>query len=189
MTVQQAVRKLARNPGDSAAWETVFVDQRPRLLAYVSSLLLTFRISPGETAADVVHEVLLKLLENWHGLGGKIREPEHLQAYLRRSCRNLLIDRFRSSQHASQLVRFMSMGFSQTFQSDTEVQRRIFLDQVISNLSGDCAELLRRFVTEDLTPAEIADLQGVPASTFYSRWHRCVEKAKAFYMRAPEKEP
>lgn len=183
MNIEQALQALRENPGDALAWEILYVDAYQPLLAYVSSLLLTFRVAPPDTAHDIVHDVMIGFLERWPVIKEKIHSVAALRAYLRRSCRNLLVDLYRSEQRAKSLVDFLALQFSTALGDESDLYRSVFVDEIIAMLPRDCASLLRQYVEEDLSPAEIADREGASAATFYSRWYRCIQKAKKIFMQ------
>jgi RNA polymerase sigma factor (sigma-70 family) len=183
MTLEDALKTLHTDPGDPEAWEKVATDIYPSLLAYVASLLLTFRIGPAETADDIVHQVLLIFYERWPKGKIEINSTADLHNYLRVSCRNLLVDRYRRERTAGRLVSFLELKFGAAFQDETELYRSIFLDEVIEMLPEECAQLFRLYVSEDLSPAEIADRIGVPPATFYSRWYRCIQRVREISLK------
>jgi RNA polymerase sigma factor (sigma-70 family) len=185
MTLEASLRILRTEPKRRDAWEVIYVEEQPRLLIYVSSLLITFQL-PATTANDIVHDVMVNLLERWDKIAPGISSVEHLSRYLRKSCRNLLIDRYRNARTATHLLVFLSGGFGEVFHENTATQRAIFLDEVIKALPPECARLLTRYVSNDLTPAELAEEQGIAIGTFYTRWHRCVQKARDLYYKRPE---
>ncbi len=182
-TIEEALAALGVNPRDADAWETIASDVYQPLLAYVASLLLTFRVAAGETAHDIVQQVLLSFYE--HLTKGKleIRSTKALHGYLRTSCRNLLINKYRHQRHADQFVDFLALKFSKAFQDESSLYKTIFLDEIIQKLPPECGSLFRQYVTEDLSPAEIADRVGASPAMFYSRWYRCIQKAKEVFLK------
>jgi RNA polymerase sigma factor (sigma-70 family) len=183
MTIEDSFRILRDDPRNALAWEAIALSVYGPTLAYAASLLMTFRVAPGETAEDIVQEVLVKFYERWPKIGEEIRAATDIQSYLRRSCRNLLIDRYRHEKRAEPLIHFLSLNFSQAFRQDTDVHRSIFVQEIINGLPKDCASLLQAYVTEDLSPAAIADRLGASPGTFYARWYRCIQKAKAIFLQ------
>ena len=68
----------------------------------------------------------------------------------------------------------------------TELDRSILTEEVVSLLQaeqGVCAELFRKYLEEDLSPAEMAEQAGASPATFYSRWHRCLKKAREIFRQ------
>ena len=183
MTVEDALKTLHKEPWNAAAWEVIASSQYHPLLAYVASLLVTFKVAPGETANDIVQDVFLRFYERWPKIAYKTASLSDLRAYLRTSCRNLLVDRFRHQRNVDQFVDFLDLNFSRAFQGESDLYRSIFLDEIIKKLPGPCAELFKQYVSEDLSPAEIADRLGEPPATFYSRWYRCIQKSKEIFLQ------
>lgn len=188
MIVEEALQTLRKDPRNAAAWESVVLEVYQPLLAYVASLLFSFRItSAGDSAHDIVHEVLISFYDRWPKSKAIIDSSSALTAYLRTSCRNLLVDRYRHEQHAEQFVDFLTLRFKDAFQ-ESDPYTSILLGEIIEMLPPDCASLLKEFVSHDLSPAEIAEKIGIPTATFYSRWYRCINRAKTIFSRNVEKK-
>lgn len=183
MTVEKALQILRRRPRDVAAWETIAVDVYQPLLAYAASLLITFRAAPAETAHDIVHDVLINFYERRVASKAQISSAADLRGYLRRSLRNLLIDRYRRQRRAEEMVDFLTLKFGAGTDGAKNPDLAILTDEIIEMLPPDCSALFRQFVTEDLSPAEIADRAGASPATFYSRWYRCLQKAREIFMQ------
>lgn len=183
MTVEQALRALRRNPKDSFAWEVIALDVYQPLIAYVASLLLTFRIAPSETAHDIVHDVLLTFYERWSASSADISSAGSLHAYLRASCRNLLIDRYRRERNIGQLSDFITLRFAEAFPDYGGSYKTLFLEEIIKKVPSECSKLFTLYASEDLTPAEIADRLNISPAAFYSRWHRCIQRAKELFLQ------
>lgn len=183
MNVDEALRTLKADPDDTDAWGVIALDAYQPLLAYAASLLITFRAGPAETAQDIVHDVLVAFAARWPRSNATIESSEALHAYLRVSCRNLLVDRYRNRQSAEKMLDFLTLKFSHAFKSEDELYRSIFINEIIEKMPPECAELLHLYVTEDLSPAEIAERMGARAATFYSRWYRCLQKAKQIFLQ------
>ena len=184
MTDEEALEIIRTERGDSYAWEVLVSSAYQPLLAYVTSLLLTFRVNPSEAAPDIVHEVLITLFERWSAdrLQG-ITSLASLNAYLRASCRNLLIDKYRHERKASQLRNFLILKFESAFQDESDLYRSLFLNDIIKKMPEKCAEIFRIYVTEDLSLAEIADRLGEHPAKLNSRWYRCVGLAKEIFLK------
>jgi DNA-directed RNA polymerase specialized sigma24 family protein len=80
------------------------------------------------------------------------------------------------------MIDFLALKFSGVSAETPDADRHILTEEIIASLPSECAALFRRFVTEDISPAEIADEVGAPAATFYSRWRRCLGKAREIFM-------
>ena len=183
MNVEEALAVFRANPRDQDAWESIVTSVYEPLLLHVASLLGGFRVAAGETAADVVHAVLLNFLERSPKARVELKSADDLLRYLRRSCRNLLIDKYRHEKHSEHLLDYLSLRFSSAFPGETELYRSIFLREIIDLLPQTCREMLLTFVTEDLTPAEMAEREAASAKAFYSRWYRCLDKAKEIFLQ------
>ena len=142
------------------------------LLAYVASLLLTFRAGYGETAEDIVQEVLLRFYSQWRK--GNLcfpRARKALEGYLRRSSRNILIDSYRSERSAQQLLDFLEFRFNNAFGDETKVYRDMFVNEILDGLPGECGNFLRQYVLEDITVAEeFADRENEEPRKLYPKW-------------------
>jgi RNA polymerase sigma factor (sigma-70 family) len=183
MTMDQAIlalRKDARNP---RAWEILAREVHPQLLAYVSSLLMTFQVGAAETSEDFVQEALLHFYARWPLIRSNVGSAAALQAYLRKTCRNLLVDRYRQERRAESFVRFLELRFQDAFHPEAELYRGIFLKEIVQSLPAECAALIREYVESDLSPAEIAEKQNASPSAFYSRWYRCIQKARETFVQ------
>src|SRR5260370_274787 len=97
MTAEEALAKLRRNRGDVQAWEVLHRHLRPQLLSYALVLLDTFHV-PLDFAEDVTQEALLGFLRQWVQNRDLVNSPEAATGYLKKSIRNLLVDRFRHHQ-------------------------------------------------------------------------------------------
>lgn len=183
MTTNEALVSLRADPRDMDAWESIVQEVYQPLLAYAASLLLTFRVSPGETAYDIVQDVLLNFYERWPTSKAVIASERALHGYLRASCRNLIIDRYRHQHHAQPLLDFLNLKFSHAFKDENSLYSSIFLNEIIGMLHQNCASLLKQYVEDDLSPAEIADRMGKSPATFYSRWRRCIQQVKKIIMQ------
>lgn len=184
MTIEEALEIIKTEHGDPLAWEVLVSSVYQPLLAYVTSLLLTFRVNPSEAAPDIVHEVLIAWFERWPA--DKLQDIttfSSLNAYLRASCRNLLIDKYRHERRATQLRNFLTLKFESAFQDESDLYRSLFLNEIIKIMPEKCATLFRIYVTEDLSPAEIADRLGESPSKFNSRWYRCIGLAKEIFLK------
>jgi DNA-directed RNA polymerase specialized sigma24 family protein len=148
MTAEEAFRTLKSGSNHQHAWDLIVSNIYQPLLAYVASLLLTFRISPGETASDVVHEVLIGWYERdpalrLHG----IDSLPSLSAYLRASCRNLLIDKYRHERSATPLRNFLTLKFESAFQDESGLYKTLFLEEIIKKMPEKCATLFTIYAT------------------------------------------
>lgn len=178
MTADDALQTLRKDPESAEAWAALAIHLYNPLVAYVASLLLTFEAGPGETANDIAHDVLLAFYQRWPRVSSEISTVAALKAYLRTSCRNLLVDRYRHEKRAEQLIRFLSVRFRDVFAGEENTYSKLLLNEIRSLLPRDCAALISGFVERDLSPAEMAEAEGASPAAFYSRWYRCLQRAR-----------
>ena len=183
MTVEDALVRFRANPDDAEAWETIVTSVYDVLLLNVASLLVSFRAATTESAADIVHGVLLTFHDRWPKSDVELKSSEDLLRYLRRSCRNLLIDRYRHEKNSQQLINYLSLRFSSAFAGEADLYRSIFVKEIINLLPEPCASMLKTYITEELTPAEMAEREGASPAAFSSRWYRCLEKAQQIILK------
>jgi RNA polymerase sigma factor (sigma-70 family) len=181
--LEKSLEILVDNPKDASAWEALALNVYKSLLAYVASLILTFRVGPSETAEDIVQEAMFRFYNQWQQGRLKLDSGESVQRYLRSICRNLLIDKYRRERKATQLIDYLEFKFSSAFGQESEVFRSLFLKEVISRLSPDCAAIFTDYVEENVSLAELADRRGEEAGTFYTKWYTCLKSAKKIYSR------
>jgi RNA polymerase sigma factor (sigma-70 family) len=176
---QDAFEQIRSIPRDSESWGVLYLYMHSQLLAYLSAIIYSFGLNIQNTGEDIVHDVLLKFFEKWPELSSRLPSLAAVEVYLKRSCRNLLVDRYRQDQTSQQFVHFTSARFSEAFGGEVEVYRKLFVEEILSLVSPPCAQILRAYIEEDLTPAELAEREGQSPSTFYNRWYRCIESIKA----------
>jgi DNA-directed RNA polymerase specialized sigma24 family protein len=182
MTADEAVQSLHEDPHDTASWGELYGQLAPPLTAYVSATLVTFNVR-SQDPSDIVHDTFIAVMQRWVEARRDIPNVQALMAYLKRAARNKLIDRYRHEKTATRLLAFLSLTFEVAFRGDPGGYRRLFIEQVISNLPRQCGEILKLYVEEDLSPAELADKLQLSPSAFYSRWYRCLQRAKDFVQK------
>lgn len=178
MTVDEALAALRRDRNNEQAWASFYRQMYRPLLTYVKSLLATFSLPSGDDAHDVVHNALTAFWERWPHIKDTVTTAAAASGYLRKTCRNLMVDEYRRRANASPLMDFLTFQFRSAFAKEPDLYRGIFLREIISRLPAKCSALLRTYAEEDLSPAEIADREGASAPAFYARWYRCIQKAK-----------
>lgn len=187
MIVEEALETLQQDPQNSAAWEVIVLSVYQPLVAYVASLLISFRVAPETSAPDVVHDVLLSFYERWSMGGMPFKSEAALAAYFKKSCRNRLVDKYRHDQHAQQFLDFLNVRFSTAFH-DSKPHESIFINEIINMLPDECGSLMKEFVYNDLSAAEIAEKLGESPRKLRSRWYRCIAKAKLIFADILKKE-
>lgn len=181
--IDEALEVLKRNATEPTAWETFAFAVYEPLLAYVGSLLLTFRVGSVESAEDIVQEGLVRFYVQRKKGNISLTSAESTLAYLRKTCRNLVIDRYRHEKHATQLLNFLEYKFNHAFGAERDIYQSLFVSEIIQSLPPSCADLFSQYVTEDLSLAEIADRLRMDPGKFYPKWYRCLERAKEIFLR------
>jgi DNA-directed RNA polymerase specialized sigma24 family protein len=184
MSPDDAVARIQQNPNDAAAWETIYQYMHARLVAYVSSLLFTFNQSASETAPDIVHDVVCAFWERWPSLKSTISNSSAAYNYMKTASRNLLVDRYRHDQSARPLLDFLTLKFGQAPDPEKEVVHEILVKEVIERLPEGCGSILKSYVDTGLSLAEMADREGASPSAFYTKWYRCLDKARHLILRS-----
>jgi len=176
MTPDEAIVRLQKKPNDPEAWELVYTHMQDRLNAYVSSLLCTFSSGPKESAHDIVHDALSKFWDRWSEIKRSVPDAAAAYGYLKTSCRNSLIDKYRHDRTSQPLFDFLGLKFDQV--PEDSMVRKLLVQEVIAALTGQCRSLLRSYVEDGVSLAEMADREGSLPAAFYSRWYRCLQKAR-----------
>jgi len=181
MDIELALFRFQRDPSDEKAWGTIVLWAYKPLVAYVASLLVDFNVSPTETPNDIVHDVLIKFQERGNLRKLHLKSSVELGRYLRRSCRNRLIDEYRQTQTAREFVDFLGLTFDEAFPDHHNIYREIFIREIIQLLKPECGEILKIYVTQQLTLAEMAEVRGSSPAAFNAKWYRCLEQAKEIF--------
>lgn len=187
MTIEEALRTLRASPNNPAAWEQIATAAYRPLLAYVAQLLSAFRLASGETAHDVTHEVLINFYERWPASKAEIKSDADLHAYLRRICRNLLIDRYRHERRAEAFIDFLTREYDRSHEPQKQSESAILTEQILAQLPPPCATIFRQYMQEGISLAELAYRMGTNPAAFYSRWYRCLEKAREIFSQRSDK--
>jgi len=183
MTPDEAIARLRKKPNDSSAWEVIYKFMQAQLVAYVSSLLFTFSLNTTDPVHDIVHEVLCAFWKRWPSIKSQIPDSSAAYVYLKTASRNLLIDRYRHDRSAQPLLDFLTLKFLQD--QDNPIVREILVREVIARLPAECGALLQSYVETGLSLAEMADRDGSSPSAFYSRWYRCLKRARDLLRTKP----
>jgi RNA polymerase sigma factor (sigma-70 family) len=181
-TLEESLKILLSDSREPHAWEALASSVYQPLLAYVGSLLLTFRVGPSETAEDIVQEAMFRFYDLWQQGRLNLSSEDAVLKYLRRICRNLLIDKYRRERRASQLIDYLDLKFSSVFGDESDLYRSIFLNEVINHVPRDCSDLLREYLT-DISLADLAEHRGEETNKFYTKWYNCLKNAKKIYSK------
>jgi RNA polymerase sigma factor (sigma-70 family) len=176
VTLESVVCAAAR--GDQAAWNSI-VD---RFQGLVWATARAHRLSRDD-AADVAQTTWLRLVESLD----RIREPEHLGAWLATTARRECLRRIRQRQ------RELPDNEMERFESDTEQEPELVLftgerDAALwrsfSRLSERCQALLRLLVSSAEPSYEvIGTALGMPVGAIGPTRMRCLEKLRLGFER------
>lgn len=176
-SILDIVRRCQRDPHDRPAFDLFYRTLYP----YVRLYTRAFRLPTAPlTEEDVVQEIFLKLMEHFPEIAFK-NENEFL-AYLKAVSENYIIDMVRKYERYTfeELAREneLASGDESPEQAMARTERREKLFRLVARLTGTCQNLLRAFLVEGLTLAEIARSQNVPLGTVYPRFSRCVAELR-----------
>jgi RNA polymerase sigma factor (sigma-70 family) len=177
-TVEQLIRAAAG--GDQAAWNELV----ERFQGLVWATARSFRLSRAD-AADVAQTTWLRLVENLD----RIREPEHLGAWLATTARREAL------RHRRLHGRELSTDESDVFESPTDdplevalltEERDTALWRAFAQLSERCQMLLRLLVSEDEPSYDaIGAALDMPIGAIGPTRMRCLDKLRAFVGADP----
>lgn len=143
-------------------WDELFKKHYPELLRYAASACKN-----EAEAEDAVQEVFLRALQNtdvFEDLG-----PSQKRAWLFRSLKNLMCDRYRRTQ--------LENTYLESLQSDgTYIERGIQVienQMVLSALSGEDRALFHLRYEEGYNASELSEMFGLPTGTIRARLSRC----------------
>ena len=166
--------------GDRRAWERL-VSQYERL---IWSITVEFKLVESD-AADVAQTTWLRLVENLD----RIREPEHLGAWLATTARR---ESFRHLRvHGRELASDETDLFEAPVDDPLEVallteERDLSLWRAFARLSERCQTLLRLLVSEDEPSYEaIGAALGMPVGAIGPTRMRCLDKLRTYVGANP----
>ena len=148
-------------------WEDLYRRHYPEMLKYCAAAC-----HDGELAEDLVQETFLKALQNpdtIEDLG-----PSQRRAWLFRTMKNLLVDRYRRA--------LLEQAHRQTMDADAVAWdpglQQVENEQVLAVLDPEDRVLFQLRFVEDYNAAEISEMLGIPGGTVRSRLSRCRSKLK-----------
>ncbi|NND02323.1 MAG: RNA polymerase sigma factor [Acidimicrobiia bacterium] len=145
-----------------ARFEELFVANFRPLLGYAAR-----RMTDATSAADVVSNVFLVA---WRRLDD-VPPGDEARLWLYGTARRILANHHRSERRRSALV--LKLGAHVTTHAQTEsTELAVDLIEALEKLDADDAELLRLTAWEGLTPSQLAQMWGIPATTVRTRLHR-----------------
>lgn len=138
-----------------------------------------FKLSDREEAKDVVQETFTK---SWSYLanGGEIR---NVKAFLFRTARNLIIDKYRKKKTES-LDSMTDAGFDPEYIEDREIGDTVDAEIAMKLLDGlppDYREVILMRYVEEMSVGEISEALGERAGNVSVKLHRAMSKLKSLY--------
>jgi RNA polymerase sigma factor (sigma-70 family) len=176
-SILDIVRRCQRNPNDREAFDLFY----RTLYQYVRLYTRAFHLPTAPLSEeDIVQEIFLKLMEHFPEI--QFRSESHFLGYLQAICENYIIDMVRkyekqTYEELTDEAHLVSQVESPE-QAVAGAERREALLRLVTRLSGTCPDLLRVFLCEGLSLAEIARRQNIPIGTIYPRFARCVAELR-----------
>ncbi len=157
-------------------------NERTRLIGYVRSLLSDASID----AEDVVHDVLLKILER-----GDSPAPEYLAAYTYRSLKNRVTDLGRTrrpnvsieSDDSGSLLDILQSKGPSAFEEITSEQGQQALFDALDTLSDTERRVVIANELEGQTFRALAEAWDIPLNTLLSHKSRAMKKLRNHLSR------
>lgn len=156
--------------GDKKAFETLYMQS----YRYVFFTARQF-VPDDETTYDIIQEVFIKVYKNISNLSS----PKAYYSWLTTIAKNTARDFMRTVRFETPLS-YEEEDYS-AFLKDDETRKDISLDieTVLKKMDPDEAELLSLVYYDGMRIAQIAKMQGVPATTVYSRFNKAKKNLKA----------
>jgi RNA polymerase sigma factor (sigma-70 family) len=177
ISILGVVRRCQRDPGDREAFDLFY----RTLFPYVRLYTRAFRLQTAPlTEEDVIQEIFLKLME--HFPETSFENENQFLAYVKAISENYIIDMVRKYEKHTfeELTRATELTSRDQSPEEAIVQKeqQEILLRLIGKLTGTCQNLLREFLLEGRSLAEIARRQTVPLGTVYPRFSRCVAELR-----------
>ena len=164
--------------GDEQGWNEL-VERYARYVYAITSQ--AFRLSHHE-AEEVFQEVFARVFERLDTL----RDAEALRPWIGQLTRRCCIDRLRLSGREEIVDQLEEAADDHLDKFDEALSIR----QSLSQLSGDCQDILDRFFCRDESYRTIGDALSLPPGTIASRISRCLRKMRTeLEGRKPRFEP
>lgn len=156
--------------GNKQAFESLYMQS----YRYVFFVVRQY-IPDDETTYDAIQETFIKVYKNISNL----REPNAFYGWITAIAKNTARDFLRDT-HSEASFSKKEDDYS-TFLSDDETQKDVTLDieSVLKRLDPQDAELLSLVYYDGMSIAQIAKMQGKPATTVYSRFNKAKKNLKA----------
>ena len=167
---------------------TFIRNERQRFISYVRSLL---RDAASADAEDIVHDVLLRILEK----ADLIVPADHLAAYVYRALKNRVIDYMRTrkptlsldeaagEQHAGviDMLHDLKTNALDVLQS-REGKQQLF--SALERLSAMEKQVIIAHEFEGIPFKELARRWNIPQNTLLSHKSRAMKKLKSYFMES-----
>jgi RNA polymerase sigma factor (sigma-70 family) len=176
-SILEIVRRCQRNPRDRAAFDLFY----RALYPYVRLYTRAFRLPTAPLSEeDVIQDIFLKLMEHFPEVA--FESDNQFLAYVKAVSENYIIDMVRkyekqTFEELTEKVDLVERSESPE-QAMARTERREQLFRGFGKLGDPCQNLLRAFLLEELSLAEIARRQNVPLGTIYPRFSRCVAELR-----------
>jgi RNA polymerase sigma-70 factor, ECF subfamily len=135
-----------------------------------------FRVGSYEIAQDIVQDVFMKFYENSHHLSA----ANNVKAYLLKTVSNACIDYVRKYGK----IQFVAIEHLENELTDENERRCLSeflrIDDILSNLPHEQAEILRLKFVDSLNFVEISELLDINVNTVKSRYKYAIEKLRNF---------
>jgi RNA polymerase sigma factor (sigma-70 family) len=153
--------------GDDDAWRALV----ERFSRYVYAIAVqAYRLSDAD-AEDVFQDVFTRVYERL----GQLRKDEAIRPWIAQLTRRTCIDRIRNSGRVEPAEEVETRDVDETLDGLEEAWA---VRELVSELSGNCQEILDRFFARDESYRTIGEALDLPAGTIASRISRCLGKLK-----------
>ena len=137
-----------------------------------------FRVGSYEVAQDIVQDVFIKFYEN----SRRLSAANNVKAYLLKTISNACTDYVRKNGK----IQFVAIEHFENELTDEEEERCISeflrIDDILSNLPDEQAEILRLKFIDSLNFVEISMLLKINVNTIKSRYKYAIEKLRNFNL-------
>ena len=137
-----------------------------------------FRVGSYEVAQDIVQDVFIRFYENSRHLSA----ANNVKAYLLKTISNACTDYLRKNRK----IQFVAIEQLEYELTDEEEKRCLSeflrIDDILSNLPVEQAEILRLKFVDSLNFVEISELLNLNINTVKSRYKYAIEKLRNFNL-------
>ncbi len=177
ITIEDAKATLTRNSdlvqrvinGESKAFNELYVQS----YRYVFFVIRQY-IPDDETTYDAIQETFIKVYKNISGL----REPAAYYSWLTSVAKNTAVDILRTKPSESELV-YEEKNDSAIKDEQTNKDVSLDIETVLKKLDPAEADLLSLVYYDGMRVSQIAKMQGIPATTVYSRLKKAKQNLKS----------